>query len=313
MQTDRAVGVLLASAAGDALGVPYEFGMRALRGEPEQLGGGLGGIAPGQWSDDTEMACAIAQVAATGADLRADESLDAIADGFLRWYDDDPPDVGAQTRQVLSSTSGGAGSAQRMTAVAQRLHEQTGHTAGNGSLMRTGPVALAHLGDTAAIAEAARAISNLTHADPMAGDACVLWCLAIDHTVRTGELDVRVGLPHVDAQWIGLLDAAESGQPSSFANNGWVVAALQAAWSALTHTTTLRDALIAAVRAGNDTDTVAAITGALAGARYGGSAVPLEWLRRLHGWPGLRAQDRTRLAVLTVNEGQPGPPGSPTR
>ncbi len=90
-QTDRAIGVLLASAAGDALGVPYEFGIGKLEGEPEQLGGGLGGIAPGQWSDDTEMACAIAEVAATGADLGTTAALDAIADGFLRWYADSLP------------------------------------------------------------------------------------------------------------------------------------------------------------------------------------------------------------------------------
>ena len=60
--------------------------------------------------------------------------------------------------------------------------------------MRTSPVALAHLGDPDAIADAARAVSALTHHDPVAGEACVLWCLAIDHAVRTGELDVRVGL-----------------------------------------------------------------------------------------------------------------------
>lgn len=311
-QTDRAIGVLLASAAGDALGVPYEFGIRKLEGEPEQLGGGLGGIAPGQWSDDTEMACAIAQVAATGVDLRTSAALDAIADGFLCWYADSPPDVGAQTRHVLRAASPGVGSAARMTGVANHLHEQTGMTAGNGSLMRTGPVALAHLGDTAAITEAARAVSGLTHADPMAGDACVLWCLAIDRAVHTGELDLRPGLPHVDPAWAPLIDAAEAGDPSSFANNGWVVSALQASWSALTHTTSLRDALIAAVGAGNDTDTVAAITGALGGARYGSSAVPFAWRRRLHGWPGLRAHELAGLAVLTLNSGQPDAQGWPT-
>jgi len=311
-QSDRAVGVLLASAAGDALGVPYEFGSRPLDGEPQMLGGGLGAIAPGQWSDDTEMACTIALVTATGADLRTPESLEAIAQGFLRWIADGPPDVGAQTRQVLRRTGPGAGAAARMTAAAQALHQETGRTAGNGSLMRTGPVALAHLGDTPAIVEAAQAVSALTHADPMAGDACVLWCLAIDHAVRTGQLDVRVGLPHVDTRWTGLLDAAEAAEPSSFANNGWVVAALQAAWSAVHDTTTLPDALIAAVRAGNDTDTVAAIAGALAGARHGGSAVPFAWRRRLHGWPGLRARDLTRLAILTAGGGSPGHDGWPS-
>jgi ADP-ribosyl-[dinitrogen reductase] hydrolase len=311
-QTDRAIGVLLASAAGDALGVPYEFGMRPLEGEPEQLGGGLGRLAPGQWSDDTEMACVIAGVAATGADLRTGAALDAIADGFLRWYADNPPDIGAQTRQVLRASTPGGGSAARMAAVANALHEKTGKTAGNGSLMRTGPVALAHLGDTVALLQAARAISDLTHADPMAGDACVLWCLAIDYAVRTGELDLRRGLSHVDPAWVVLLDAAEVGEPSSFAANGWVVSALQASWSALTHTASLGEALIAAVGAGNDTDTVAAITGALGGALYGSSAVPFAWRRRLHGWPGLRAHELASLAVLTLNGGQPDDQGWPT-
>lgn len=311
-QLDRAVGVLLASAAGDALGVPYEYGSRALAGEPQQLGGGLGGIAPGQWSDDTEMACAIATVAATGADLRSPAALDEIAAEFLRWYDADPPDMGKQTRAVLSATTPGPDLGARMTAVAAELHARTGRTAGNGSLMRTGPVALAHLGDRDAIVDAARAVSALTHTDPMAGDACALWCLAIDSAIATGKLDIRAGLDRVDPQWVALIDAAEAGIPSDFArNNTWVVSALQAAWSALSRTNTLRDALIEAVRAGGDTDTVAAITGSLGGARYGGSAVPFEWRRRLHGWPGLRARGLVSLAVLTVNGGRPDSAGWP--
>lgn len=310
-QTDRAIGALLGSAAGDALGVPYEFGSPPMDEEPQQKGGGLGNIAPGQWSDDTEMACVIARVAATGADLRTPASLDAIADGFLEWYAMGPPDVGLQTRKVLRAAKPGVASAAAMTDLARQLHEQTGMSAGNGSLMRTGPVALAHLGDPHAIVQAARAISSLTHYDPMAGDACVLWCLAIDHAVRTGELDIRVGLPHVGDAWSALLDAAENSPPADFANNGWVVAALQAAVSALTHTTNLRDALVAAVRAGNDTDTVAAITGSLAGALYGGSSVPFEWHRRLHGWPSMRAHDLMTMAVLASRGGRPDRDGWP--
>ena len=61
--------------------------------------------------------------------------------------------------------------------------------AGNGSLMRTAPVALAHLGDDAAIARAATEVSGLTHGDPLAGEACVLWCIAIDRAVREARLD----------------------------------------------------------------------------------------------------------------------------
>ena len=312
-QTDRAVGVLVAQAAGDALGVPYEFGSRPLVGEPQMLGGGLGGIAPGQWSDDTEMAVCIAEVAATGADLRSAAALDAVAAGFLRWYDDGPPDIGIQTRTVLGATPRSGGAAA-MRAVSERLHARTGRTAGNGSLMRTGPVAVAHLGDAAAVAAAARAVSELTHVDPVAGDACALWCLAIDHAVRTGRLDVRVGLRHVDAaSWAPLLDEAETVAPSHYAaSNGWVVAALLGAWSAISHTDGLVAGLHAAVAGGGDTDTVAAIAGQLLGAAYGAGAVPARYRRRLHGWPGMRVRDLHRLAFLTVHRGHDGPGGWPS-
>ncbi len=73
-QLDRALGVLLGTAAGDALGAPYEFG--APRGpelEVAMVGGGSFGWEPGEWTDDTSMAIAIAEVAAVGADLRQEE------------------------------------------------------------------------------------------------------------------------------------------------------------------------------------------------------------------------------------------------
>lgn len=105
---DRAYGVLLGTAVGDALGVPYEFESIRLPAEesPRMLGGGLGDFAPGEWSDDTSMALAVAQAAATGADLTSDAGLDMVAAGFLRWFDTDPPDVGNQTRAVLSQVRG---------------------------------------------------------------------------------------------------------------------------------------------------------------------------------------------------------------
>jgi ADP-ribosylglycohydrolase len=156
---------------------------------------------------------------------------------------------------------------------ASSLHKLTGRTAGNGSLMRTAPLALAYLDDEAALVEAARAVSELTHYDPEAGDACVLWCLAIRHAVLTGELDARIGLRHIEVErrdlWGSRLAVAEASQPSNFKNNAGVVEALQAAWSAITTTLVpqddpavgvfrvdhLRLALDAAVRGGNDTDT----------------------------------------------------------
>src|SRR3954453_14834946 len=87
IQSDGAAGVLLARACGDALGVPYEFRRPPLRDDeqPAMIGGGLGPYAPGEWSDDTQMAVCIGEVAATGVDLRSADALDAIAERFLDW------------------------------------------------------------------------------------------------------------------------------------------------------------------------------------------------------------------------------------
>lgn len=332
-QLDRAAGVLVAQGCGDALGVPYEFGPRLSdTSAPEMRGGGLGPYEPGEYSDDTQMAVCIAEVLATGARPDEAETLDAIAERFEAWVASGATDVGTQTRTVLSRARRRGGAAgTRLHDAAAELHRETGHTAGNGALMRCAPVALACLGDDDAIARSARAVAELTHADPLAGDACVLWCVAIDRAVREARLDgVREGLDLIRAdrrdQWAAWLTNAEESDPSAFRPNGFTVTALQAAWSAITHTpipadvpaegsfpcVQLQAALTVAVRIGDDTDTVAAITGALLGARWGVSAVPAHWRRRLHGWPSMRSRDVARLGILIARHGADDSQGWPS-
>jgi len=322
---DRACGVLLGTAAGDALGAGYEFGPPLPEGSlVEMKGGGGFGWEPGEWIDDTSMAIAIAEVAAREADLRQEATQDKVVARWLAWTME-AKDIGMQTARVLGEASDGTAAQAR--AAARELHERTGHTAGNGSLMRTAPVALAYLDDPDGLTEAATALSALTHYDPEAAQACVLWCQAIRHAVRTGELDARAGLGHLPAasrdRWERRLHEAEQARPGDFTRNGWVVEALQAAWSAIATTPVpdddpaagtfraghLRLALEAAVRGGRDADTVAAIAGGLLGAVYGASAVPARWRRVLHGWPGYRARDLVDLATTIVTEAAPGWPG----
>jgi ADP-ribosylglycohydrolase len=267
------------------------------------------------------MAIAIAEVAATGADLRGVGAQDQIVARWVGWSRT-APDVGIQTSKVLGQVLDGgvAGAAAAALAASADLHERTGHTAGNGSLMRTAPVALAYLDDPDGLAEAAMAVSALTHCDRSAGEACVLWCLAIRHAVLTGELDACAGLGYLPARtvdvWAARLVEAEKSRPSDFSNNGWVVEALQAAWCAIatanpprpgdgpqgsaSQADHLRLALESAVRGGRDADTVAAIAGGLAGAAHGASAVPAQWRSAIHGWPGYQASDLIRLASEIV-------------
>lgn len=177
-QLDRIEGVLLGQAVGDAMGAPYEPGDVPFTGTPELLGGGFGDYAPGEWSDDTQMSLYIARVAATGADLTSREALDEIARGFCRWVAlDGASDVGVQTRRVLGAVVAGRdepGIAARMRAAAADLDAATRRTGGNGALMRNGIVGLTRLNDRRATAASARAVAELTHADPLAGDCCVI-------------------------------------------------------------------------------------------------------------------------------------------
>ncbi len=337
-QNDRAAGLLLATAAGDALGVPYEFATPPAPGvEAAMTGGGLGDFAPGEWSDDTSMAVAIARVAATGADLTSEAALDQVADGFLEWYAGGPADVGIQTSAVLTATTrrlatGEKGVARVMTEEAAAYTAARSHSAGNGALMRTAPVALARLHDRDQGASAARAVAGLTHGDPLAGDSCVLWCEAIRVAVLEGRFDVTAGLDLLPDsrrdQWRAWLDdaidvdrnRAERVPGARFRPNGFTVTALQAAAAAIVTTEVpermpcrhLQFALHNAVRIGDDTDTVAAIAGGLLGARWGASAVPWRWRRDLNGWPGLDGIDLVALAALTVNGGTADSKGWPT-
>lgn len=320
VQSDRAAGVLIGQACGDALGVPYEAGTAPGPGEPAEMkGGGIGDLAPGEWSDDTAMAVVIADVAATGVDLTTPEALDAIATGFLTWFESGPAQIGDLTAAVLGTTrdrlTDHVAPGALMTQVAAEYAAEHENAAGTGALMRTCAVALAHLDDRVKLAEAARAVAALTHADRLAAESCVLWCEAIRVAVVGGQTDVRGGLdllpPERRADWARWIDDALVGPSSNFADNGFTVAALQAATSAIVLTPAshghagehLQDALHAAVRIGDDTDTVAAIAGALLGAKWGATSVPEEWVERVHGWPGRTGADLVTLARVASHGG----------
>ncbi|NNN08350.1 MAG: ADP-ribosylglycohydrolase family protein [Acidimicrobiaceae bacterium] len=309
-ELDRAIGAVIGGAVGDALGAGYEFGPANEPAAVTMRRGTLTGEPAGHWTDDTAMAIAILEVAATQGTLTTERAATAVGERFLEWFRSGPSDIGNQTRAVLSRATSGAD----LASAAVLEQECYPDRAGNGSLMRTGPVALVHLGDESSLASAARAMSALTHPGPYAQDACVLWTLAIDHAIRTGELvGPRVGLHLIDAsrreEWKRWLDEAESLEPRRFNPNGYVVTALRASWSAI-HTTRASEdhfesGIRQAVAIGDDTDTVAAIAGSLLGAAYGASAVPIEWREGLAGWPaGYRSSDLERLAVRAVNRGR---------
>ena len=319
-ERDRAVGVLVGAAAGDALGAGYEFGGLVPPDHPvAMIGGGRGPFQPGEWTDDTSMAVAIAESLAARADLRLEKSLDAVL-GRWQWWARNAKDVDPQTWEVLRAASQKGVTSNAARDEAATLRDRTGRIASSSALTRAAPVALGYLDDERGLVMTARAISGLTHPDPDSADACVLWCAAIRHAVLTGQLDIRIGLTHLDSGrqdlWRSRIEEAEQVQPSEFAHtNSRVVPAMQCALSAIVATPVPTEhppaevfradhlplALEAAVRASGDTDTVASAAGGLLGALYGVSAVPWHWRLALKGWPGLNTHCLAHLATKIVD------------
>ncbi|MGW1746860.1 ADP-ribosylglycohydrolase family protein [Streptomyces sp. NPDC002092] len=280
---DRALGTVIGSAVGDALGAPFEFGPEgafSARFPEPGLGGemcGGGGWDPGEATDDTQMAVLVAESLLEQGGLE----LPDIFARFRRWAAADPKDIGLQTEAVL--TSGDPWD------LAAPLHFQTSQrAAGNGALMRaaTSAVYFAHAGRDATM-DAARRIAALTHGDRAAWEGTAVFHELVRVALAGGDPTAAVPdtltAVHPDhrARYASVL--APDWHPDLATEfNGAVWPCLASAVWALRTTRSYEAAVRVAIDLGGDTDTVAAVTGGLAGAVYGMSAIPERWTAPLH-------------------------------
>ena len=293
-QLYRALGVLIGAACGDALGAPFEFGGpgqwlarfadRVLGGKGEMIGGGGFNWAPGEFTDDTQMAVALAEsiIECGGVDP------DHLWTAFRAWREG-ATDVGINTGMVLSQ--------EDRHGAAERAHErQNGRSASNGCIMRIGPVGI--WGVTAGrerTIEAAVAQAALTHFDPAAAAGAAITAEIIRRVIVSGsitgvaeqvveELSGHAVIGAAVARYAplvstGYVPGADPAEPS----NGSVWTAFAQALWAVRSTSTFEEAMIAAIELGGDTDTVAAIAGAMAGALHGAQRIPVRWMSCVHG------------------------------
>ncbi|MDT9686336.1 ADP-ribosylglycohydrolase family protein [Streptomyces sp. TRM76323] len=299
----RVAGAVVGSAVGDALGGPFEFGPEGAfsarfpaPGTGGEMGGG-GGWDPGEATDDTQMAVLVAESLLERGGL----DLPDVFARFQRWAASDPKDIGLQTEAVLTNGM--------PWDLAAAVHFQTTRrAAGNGSLMRaaTSAVHFASAGREATM-DAARRIAALTHGDRAAWEGTAVFHELIRVTLEDADpLDALpdiLALVHPDHRECYATVLAPDWHPERATEpNGAVWPCLGSAVWALRTTTGFEDALRAAIDLGGDTDTVAAVTGGLAGAYYGLDAIPARWTRPLHvplpGFGGrvLRLPDLLHLA-----------------
>jgi len=271
----RARAALLGGAVGDALGATTEFMKPAQIRERigvhrEITGGGWLNLLPGQVTDDTAMTLCVAR----GIVQARKWNLAAIADRFAHWLSGEPADVGATCRRgILEYVE------TRRLATAPNEGD-----AGNGAAMRVAPVALYTLGDEELLSRLAVEQARITHHHPLSDAACVSVGKMIQRgLLRTPLAGLRAAAEELAARHPEFRFEGYDGKSSAY-----VPDTLRTVLDAFFSTGSFEECLVKTVNRGGDADTAGAIAGAIAGARYGLSAIPRRWMNALDA--GLREE-----------------------
>jgi len=283
VSTDAATGALLGLACGDALGRPVAFrsadSITDAHGRvTEMLADGTHGQPAGTVTDDTEMALCIARSLVENGAFDGQD----IARRFHEWYEGGPFDVGLMTADALRQYGQGASWRDAGRTVWQ--HRDEGKNAGNGSVMRSAPYAVAFADDPDALERASRLSSRTTHYDPRCAYGCVVLNATIAGFLRDADAPLEAALARVEDEAPAELVEALRVVPdrvddAQLRSTGYVVHTLQTALHDALTAESAEEAVVTAVNRGGDTDTVGAVAGAVAGARFGADALPARWLQ----------------------------------
>jgi ADP-ribosyl-[dinitrogen reductase] hydrolase len=302
-RNDRILGGVTGVVVGDALGLPVQFETRAeVRAHPiaGMRGHGTFDLPAGSWSDDGSMTlCTALALTERGFDPSA------LADRFVRWYRDGEVTPFGHAFDIGNATDTAMRALERGTPPLS-AGPKNEYSNGNGSLMRILPVAA--YGADLPVGDLVRLVadaSRLTHGHPRSQLGCVLYALVVRELLAgaTPEAACRALCDSAAAAVAGsglepelpayrrVLDGGLAALPEAeISGSGYVVHTLEAALWALLTTDGFEAALLRAVNLGEDTDTVGAVCGGLAGVRYGLSGIPADWRAALvrgaevHAW-----------------------------
>ena len=260
-RVERAQGCLLGQVIGDSLGALVEFKSAAEiaaafpGGVRDLADGGVHHTIAGQPTDDSEMALALGRSLV----FKKTYEPELVLTAYREWLQSRPVDIGTTTERGL-------------------LGMVTTDSESNGSLMRVSPIGVWAAGDPARAAAAARADSALTHTNPVCIEACAAYAAAIAAGVAGGSRNEMRDAALANSRGRAREIVERAQLPRDFATRmGSVAIALENAFFHLGHSG-FEEAVMATVAAGGDTDTNAAICGALLGAALGRSAVPSRWI-----------------------------------
>lgn len=278
-------GALFGLAIGDALGGTTEFMTRKeiqdqYGAVTKIIGGGVWDLEPGETTDDTAMTLAVAR----GILQNSVNPIPSIGEEFLKWYAGRPKDIGMIISTVFRIYEGDWFKAAKL-AHDDHLYQRS---AGNGSLMRCLPVALAY-NDLETVEDMTRKQSQMTHYDSLADEACVIYNRIAFQVLHGKNLHEAIRDEITGTSY----ESALSGNKPACLPDGFVVDTMNWVFYWLLQSESYLDVVIGAANEGYDSDTVAAIAGGLAGLAYGYEALPREFCELL-----LVKKDLEELAVL---------------
>ncbi len=266
----RAQGCFLGQLAGDSLGSlvefksPEEISQLYPNGVRQLQAGGVWDTLAGQPTDDSELALMLARsLAAEGRYVPK-----KVKKSYIYWLRSGPFDVGATISSSL-------------------LGKPNSKSQANGALMRVSPLGIFGVGShLRKVATMARTDAAITHVHPVCLDINALFAMAIAWSIEKGpspealydELNKWAQSMNADSTVINTIIAAKDAPPKDFmTQQGWVLKAFQNALYQLLHAENLEEGVVDTVARGGDTDTNAAICGALLGSVYGREAIVQQW------------------------------------
>ncbi|KAF0111362.1 MAG: ADP-ribosylglycohydrolase [Chloroflexi bacterium] len=288
---DRLRGIAVGAVVGDALGMPLEFHpphpAHDMTTEMES-----GPLPAGTFTDDTEMALALAE------SLQIANPLDGrdLSGRFTAWYQSRPSDVGIHTSKVLKLIAKGT----PWQEASETIYKANPDSAGNGSMMRCWPLAISRWENPALLVAESKLQSEITHQHPDCINGAILLNLILHKLIHSGvntppgaamreAVAASVQQVNLSEDFRLAIDLAPLRTRDDLKNTGWVRHTLESAvWAVLT-TQSFEEALVQAVNLGWDADTTGCVTGAIAGALYGMDRIPSRWKDAIHGEYPLRS------------------------
>ncbi|KAJ0391038.1 hypothetical protein P43SY_010614 [Pythium insidiosum] len=290
MSWDHAYGALLGVLCGDAAGAPLEFARskiteRDVDKAVQMPGGGIFKVGPGQITDDSELALALAR-GLVGQAPTDGFPLESVASQYHQWFESDPYDIGNTCSTAFNVSSVDGSYARAMINAAAKFNTQS---EANGSLMRVLPLAIwAFTQPDSTLVALAREEARLSHPSVVCQDSNAVYCLLVAHLIRHPGDAVgavaraeRFVLDHVNSSvrdWFltESLDVAGIDCTRSIGHVRW---AFVLAIHHLRNRTPYEEGIRRTLLLGGDTDTNAAIVGGVLGALHGQAAIP-EFMKR---------------------------------